>query len=191
MKKLVAVLPACSAVSNRVRLMSLTVNSANDTSSDPTSRAKAGSLVAATASSISARTSSSENSAIKSSLSSGLTNSACNKSRSSRVSCAKRILSARCLKCSRTSGLASAAFNCAAAARSVKSTRKVRVTSSLSSAPLYSSPLLDTTMELISPSRPNNCWARLNGSNNVGCEPALPPLSTTPFTVIAARSPYK
>ena len=149
MKKLVTKLPTCSAVSSRLRLMSITTNSARETTRVLTSRVSSSSPVAATASRNSERTSSSEKREISSSLSSGLDNSACSRIRSPRAVSVKRGLCSLSFNCSRTSGRDKAPFNSNATSRSVNRTLRVLVTSSLRSAPLYSSPLLETTMEFI------------------------------------------
>ena len=189
MKKLVTRLPTCSAVSSRLRLMSMTTNSARETTSVLTSRVSSSSPVAATASRNSERTSSSEKREISSSLNSGLASSVCRRIRSSREDSVKRGFCSLSLSRPITSGRDRASFRREAIWGSVKSTRSVLVTSSLSSAPLYSSPLLETTMELMKPSRPNNCWASVRCSSRVGSAPTGPLPDTTPRTVMETGSP--
>ena len=56
------------------------------------------------------------------------------------------------------------------------------VTSSLRSTPLYSSPRLETTIELIDPSLPKISWARSRRTRRLASSPARPPPPTTPLT---------
>ena len=189
MKKVVARAPTCSAVSNRVLLISMTTKSARETTSVLTSRASSSFPVSDTAARNSERTSSSEKSEISSSVRSGPDSCSSRSPRSDAR--ASEILgrSALCPISSSTSGRAKAALSCRAASLSVKRTRRSLVTSSLRSTPLNSSPLLETTIELIYPCLPKSSWALFKCSMRVGSAPTGPLPDTTPLTVRITGSP--